>query len=455
MKIIILAGGGGSRLFPLSRKAYPKQFLCLEDEESLLAHTVRRFLAFVSAGDIVVVTGEAYLYHVQHELFICGAEAAHVVLEPTAHNTAPAIALAAKYCEAELGCSSDEVLLVVAADHVIRPQETFMASIQRAEQAAKKQALVVFGVKPTMPATGYGYIEAGRLQDEAFVVKSFKEKPSAEIAERYVREKNFYWNSGMFAFTLLFLLEELERYAPDIFSHMQGTYAEMVAGFSAMPDISIDYALAEKSQRVRMIPLTCYWNDIGSWDAMYDIMAKDDRGNATRGNCLLLDCDNSLVIGRDRLIAGIGLDDLLLVETDDVIVVTKKGKSQRVKEVVTKLKEKGRKEAIEHTTTYHAWGSSTVLEESARYRMKKLRVLSGHFLSMQLHYHRSEHWIVLAGTAQVVKNGVTMLIHENESIYIPPTIKHRLGNPGKVPLDIIEVQNGAYIGEDDIVRFEE
>ena len=450
MKVIILAGGGGSRLFPLSRKSFPKQFLKLEDDKSLLAHTVERFLGIVTPKDIVIVTNKEYLYHVQNELTECHAEAAQVVLEPVGRNTAPAIALAAEFCAEKLGCNDDEVMIVAAADHIIRPLDVFEQCILQGEQAAKADALVTFGIPAKSPETGYGYIEAGDFAGAEAKVLSFKEKPDVRTAEKYVAAGNYYWNSGMFAFKLDFLWQELSQYEPAITDILAGGYEKAVANFAAMPDISIDYALAEKSKSVLMVPLTCYWNDIGSWDAMYDILPKDENGNALKGDCLALDCNNSLIMGRDRLIAGIGFDDLLLVETDDVIVVAKKGESQKVKNVVEKLKKLGRKEAVEHTTMYHAWGTSSVIGNGPNYRMKKVRVMPGKELKMQLHYHRSEHWIVLRGTAKVTRGSDTMMIHENESVFIPQTTGHQLSNPGKIPLDIIEVQNGTYIGEDDI-----
>lgn len=453
MKVIVLAGGGGSRLFPLSRQSYPKQFLCLEDDRSLLAHTVLRFLSFVSASDILVVTNQQYLYHVENELAECHAEDAHVVLEPVGRNTAPAIALAASFCETKLGCSADEVLVVAAADHVIQPLDAFENCILQAEKVALGDCLVTFGIQAKQPETGYGYIEAGTSDGVSYAVSSFKEKPDAVTAEQYVAAGNYYWNSGMFAFQLGFLRHELAAYEPGILDVVADGYESAVQHFAEMPDISIDYAVAERSQSVRMVPLTCYWNDIGSWDAMYDILPKDSNGNALKGDCMTLDCKDSLIMGRDRLIAGIGIDDLLLVETDDVIVVAKKGESQKVKDVVERLKKQGRKEAIEHTTMYHAWGTSSVIGKGTGYRMKKVRLMPGKKLSMQMHYHRSEHWIVLRGTAEVIRGDEHMMVHESESVFIPQTTKHQLANPGRIPLEIIEVQNGSYIGEDDIERF--
>ena len=454
MKVIILAGGGGSRLFPLSRKSYPKQFLKLEDDKSLLVHTVERFLDFVAPEDILIVTNQRYLYHVQNELAECQAEAAHIILEPVARNTAPAIGLAVSYCESKLGCAGDEPLIVAAADHVIRPQDVFTKCILQAAKVAQQGSLVTFGIPAKSPETGYGYIEAGEPDGAAFVVESFKEKPDLATAERYVAAGNYYWNSGMFAFTIDFMKGEMAKYQPEIAALLAEGYESAVAHFADMPEISIDYAIAERSQMVRMVPLTCYWNDIGSWDAMYDILPHDEHGNAVQGDVLALDCKDSLIMGHDRLIAGIGLDDLLLVETDDVIVVAKKGESQKVKTVVEKLKKMGRKEAVEHTTMYHRWGTSTVIGQGVGYRMKKVRVMPGKAIAMQMHYHRTEHWVVLRGTAEVTRGEEKTMIHERESVFIPQTTKHKLANPGRIPLELIEIQNGSYIGEDDIVRFE-
>ena len=454
VKVIILAGGGGSRLFPLSRKSYPKQFLALEDEKSLLVHTVERFKALVPAEDIVLVTNESYVYHVENELGLCDAKAAHIVLEPVARNTAPAIALAAKYCEEKLGCDKDEVFIIAAADHVIRQHQAFAECIMQAADIATQGAFVTFGIKPRGPEVGYGYIEAGQEQQGSCQVLSFKEKPSLEVAEQYVADGNYYWNSGMFAFTLGCIMEELSAYQPEIYAHLSSSYEDFLSAFEDLPAISIDYAVAEHSRKVRMVPLKCYWNDIGSWDAIYDILPKDEFGNAVKGDCITIGCKGSLLIGHDRLIAGIGIDDLLLVESDDVVVATKKGDSQKVKDIVERLKKSHRKEASEHTTLYYYWGTSSALGKGKNYTMRKIRITPGKGLTMRMHYHHTEHFIVLSGTAEVKRGDEMMMIHENESVFVPQTTRYQLSNPGRIPLEIIEIRNGTYLGEDDVVEFE-
>ncbi|HWR45961.1 mannose-1-phosphate guanylyltransferase/mannose-6-phosphate isomerase [Sporomusa sp.] len=455
MKLIILAGGGGTRLFPLSRTCLPKQFLKLGNSDSLLTQTVKRFLPLVKPSDIVVVTNKEYVHHVKTELATCGASTAHILLEPVARNTAPAIALAARFCLDELDGSSEEVLFVTPADHIIHPTDIFIKNVRQAVELAVQDKMVTFGIRPDKPETGYGYIQAGEPYGSGYKVQSFQEKPDKDTAEEYLSAGNYYWNSGMFAFTIGCIMAEFRTHAPEIYQLASAPLSEVINKFDAMPGISIDYAVAEKSARVVMAPLTAYWNDIGSWDAIYDVLDKDQAGNALNGDCLPIDCSNTLMLGRNRLIAGIGLEDVLVVETDDVIVVAKRGESQKVKDVVTELKARGRREVDEHTTMYRPWGSYTVLGEGPGYKMKKIVVTPGQQLSLQLHYHRSEHWIVIGGTAKVTIGEQVQMVHVNESVYIPTSTRHRLENPGKLPLEIIEVQNGSYLGEDDIVRFDD
>ena len=455
MKIIVLAGGGGTRLFPLSRTCFPKQFMKIGGEQSLLSQTVKRFTTVASAEDIIVVTNREYLHHVRAELAECGLAAAHILLEPVGRNTAPAIALAVSYCIDKLGSAEDEVLFVTPSDHIIRQNELFVKAVRQAEKLAKEKNLITFGIKPDKPETGYGYIEAGEPYESGFTVSSFKEKPDQKTADQYLASGRYYWNSGMFAFTAGQMLAELAEHQPEIHQLIAAGFDQALVCFAEMPNISIDYAVAEKSRQVLTIPLTAYWNDIGSWDAIYEVLGKDADGNAVKGDCIPIDCSNTLMLGRSRLIAGIGLEDLLVVETDDVIVVAKKGESQRVKDLVGELKMRGRKETDEHTTMYRPWGSYTVLGEGPGYKMKKIVVNQGAQLSLQMHYHRSEHWIVTGGTAKVTLGDEVRTVHENESVFIPMSTKHRLENPGRIPLEIIEVQNGKYLEEDDIIRFED
>ena len=455
MKIVLLAGGGGTRLFPLSRARFPKQFLKVTGEESLFAQTVKRFLAVTEPKNLVVVTNRMHEHLVKAELAACGASDASVTLEPEGRNTAPAIALAAAFCRDKLEATEAEVLFVTPCDHVIRPVNVFAAGVRDAVKLAEQGSIVTFGVKPTAPETGYGYIQAGDSMDGAFRVKSFREKPDRETAEKYVAAGNYYWNSGMFAFTLGRFLQELAVQQPAISALTAQPVEKVLEQFAQMPDVSIDYGIMEKAADVLVIPLTAYWNDIGSWDAIYDVLGKDAAGNAVQGDCINIDCTNTLMLSSRHLVAGIGLEDLLVVETADAILVAKKGESQKVKDVVAQLKSKGRREANEHPTDYRPWGSYTILGEGSDYKIKRIVVNPGQVLSLQMHHHRSEHWVVVNGTALVTIGDREQMICDNESVFVPQTVKHRLSNPGKVPLVLIEVQSGRYLGEDDIVRFED
>jgi len=455
VKIIILAGGGGSRLFPLSRTRFPKQFLKLNGDKSLLGQTIARFMPLVKPSDMVIVTNQDYIHHVKTELAASKAQEAHILLEPLARNTAPAIAFAARYCVDRLGCGSDEVMFVTPSDHIIRPWETFTANVRQAAGMAKMHKIVTLGVQPDSPETGYGYIQAGKPFGSGFAVESFREKPDRATAEAYLATGSYYWNSGMFAFTIGCFMTELRAHRPDIYALADTSLDAMTANFAEMPNISVDYAVAEKSGQVVMLPLTAEWSDIGSWDAIYDVLDKDADGNAVKGDCIPIECSNTLMLGHSRLIAGIGLEDLLVVETDDVIVVAKKGESQKVNDLVSELKANGRVEAYEHMTAYRPWGLYTVLSSGQGYKIKKIVVNPGQVLSLQMHHHRSEHWIVIGGMAKVTIGETEHMVHENESVFVPQKAKHRLENPGKLPLEVIEVQNGNYLGEDDIVRFED
>ena len=456
MKIVILAGGGGTRLFPLSRECYPKQFLHVIGDKSLLAQTVERFLGLVKPEDIVIVTNEKYIFHVQAELKSIDAQEAHIIVEPVGRNTAPAIALAQIYCKDKLKCNDDEVLFISPSDHLIKPIEDFQKLIMQAEQTAKLGSIVTLGIKPTKPETGYGYIEAaGNKENKSVKVLSFKEKPDIKTAEKYLKAGNYFWNSGMFMFSIKTMQEEFKTFVPKIVEIEDKGYEYTVDNFMQMPDISIDYAVAEKSQKMMMMPMQdIYWNDIGSFDAIAEVLS-DENNNAFLGDTLTDNCTNTMIIAEDRLVAGIDLNNLVIVDTPDALLVAQKGQSQKVKDVVSKLKKADRKEARENVTMYRSWGKYTLLTEGKDYRVRKVEMNPGKSLTMQMHYHRSEHWTVIAGTGKITIDDKESIFTENQSTYIPMGVKHKLSNPGKIPLVIIEVQSGKYINDDDIVIFED
>lgn len=454
MKIIILAGGGGTRLFPLSRDCYPKQFLHVIGDKSLLAQTIERFLGLVEAEDIIIVTNERYIFHVQAELKTINAQKAHIITEPMGKNTAPAIALAQSYCQDVLQCDDDEILFVSPSDHLIKPIDAFQDLIKNAQDVAKDN-IVTLGIKPTKPEIGYGYIEAEKNNTLAKKVISFKEKPDLATAREYIASGNYYWNGGMFMFSIATMQSELTKYMPAIIDITQNGYQYTVDNFINMPNISIDYAVAEKSQKMMMIPMeNIYWNDIGSFDAIAEVLSDKDK-NVFKGDILTENCTDTMIIGDNRLIAGIDLENLMIIDTPDALLVAKKGESQKVKNIVNKLKLNKRKEAKENVTMYRSWGKYTLLTESEGYRVRKIEMDPGASLTMQMHYHRSEHWTVISGTGKTIINDRESIFTENQSTYIPMGVKHKLSNPGKIPLIIIEVQSGKYINEDDIVIFED
>lgn len=460
MKALILAGGSGTRLWPLSRKNYPKQFLKLNGDKSLLRQTVERLLQAVKPEDIIVITNNDYKFHVLSDLnsLPLPLPVSNIILEPASRNTAPAIALGIKYCMEKLGCNEDEVIFISPSDHIIKPLDKFAEYINFSEEVAQQGYIVTFGIKPDRAETGYGYIKAGKgigIGTESYKVERFTEKPDADTARHYLSEGNYYWNSGMFVFSIGTMLKELERYALEINELASMGFEGMVANFDRMPDISIDYAVMEKSDKVVTLPLDLYWNDIGSWDSLYDVLDKDEMENVKKGDVIAIDTKRSLIIGNKRVVTTIGLEDCLVVETDDAILISRKGEAQKVRDVVNRLKKENRKEADEHVTTYRPWGSFTVLEEGPRYKIKRIAVNPQERLSLQMHQRRSEHWVVVKGTAKVTIGDREISIHENESAYVPKSTLHRLENPCKDLLEIIEVQNGEYVGEDDILRVED
>lgn len=451
MKIVILAGGSGTRLWPVSRRSFPKQFLHFGDGLSLLQKTVKRFLGTFLPRDFIILTNQEYYHLVKSQVGEISKELESAILvEPEKKNTAPAIALAVKYMEEFMQLADDECFLVAASDHVISPEKTFLEAVRQAEILAQKRQHVVFGIRPHKPETGYGYIKAKGEEVEKYV-----EKPDLATAQRFVMSGNYLWNSGTFVFHMGTFVEEITKHSPEIGEKLKLSFKQMVSQFSEMPDISIDYALFEKATPTAVIPLDLAWSDVGSWDSVYELLGKDHDQNVKIGNVHTIDTKNCLIHGGKRLISTIGLEEIFVIETEDALFVGKKGESQRVKELVDQLKKEKSKEALDHLTTHRPWGNFTILDEGERYKIKRIVVDPLQRLSLQMHYHRSEHWVVIKGTAKVTCGEEVSLLHENESIYISKSTIHRLENPGKVPLEIIEVQVGEYVGEDDIVRVED
>ena len=459
LQAVLLSGGSGTRLWPLSREAYPKQFLPLAGEDTMLQATWRR-VAPVAGAAPIVVAGEDHRFLVAEQLRQVGVAAASILLEPVGRNTAPAIAAAALQAMAD---GDDPLLLVLPSDHVVRDAEAFRAAVQEASAAADAGALVTFGIVPTAPETGFGYIQAEAGEGVRKVLR-FVEKPDAATAQSYLDAGGYYWNSGMFLFRASRYLEELARFRADILdgaraafetARRDGDFVRLAAdAFAATPAESIDYAVMERTDAAMVLPVDIGWNDVGSWSALWDVAERDAAGNAHHGDVIAVDSRNSYAWSR-RLVALVGVDDIVVVETDDAVLVARKDKVQQVKDVVAQLKQEQRSQAALHREVHRPWGSYDSIDTGSRFQVKRIKVKPGAQLSLQSHTQRAEHWIVVSGTARVTRDHDVFELHANQSTYIPIGAKHRLENPGSEVLELIEVQSGDYLGEDDIVRYED
>ena len=466
---VILSGGSGSRLWPLSRSSYPKQFLPITNERTLFELTLDRIsnlnASLINFKNPIIVTNENHRFIVAEQLRQ-QKMTAKIVLEPVARNTAPAIAAAA---ELALSHGEDPVLLILAADHVIEQQEAFNEAVAVGLSAAEAGKLVTFGIVPTAPETGYGYIKSQnkieQTQLQSYPVAQFVEKPNLETAQQYLADGSYLWNSGMFMFKASTYLQELKKFNPAILKNAKNAIHESKndldfvrldkASFEQCPEDSIDYAVMEKTEHAVVVPLNANWNDVGAWNSVWEVSDKDENGNSIRGDVITHDTHNSLIHAETRLVSTLGLENVVVIETADAVLVADQSKVQDIKKIVEKLKQSNRNEINAHRKMYRPWGSYDSIDNGSRYQVKCIVVNPGQKLSLQMHHHRAEHWIVVNGTAKVRKGEETILLTENQSIYIPLGETHALENPGKVPLELIEVQSGSYLGEDDIVRFED
>jgi len=459
---VIMAGGSGTRLWPLSRSLFPKQFLSLATNQSMLQETLKRTFG-LDTSKAVLLCNENHRFLVAEQLRSLNYTGARILLEPAGRNTAPALALAAFDI---INNREDGVMMVMAADHVIEDTQAFESAVKQAMPQALNNKLLTFGIVADKPEIGYGYIKRGeQVAESAFMVEQFIEKPDLKTAQAYLESGEYYWNSGMFLFKASAYLAELKEYAPEIYKACEKAYQEksedldfVRAGkesFLSSPDNSIDYAIMEQTSSAVVIPLDAGWSDIGSWSALWTIDAKDSNNNAINGDVILHDTQNSLVHSTSRLVTTVGLDNIVIVETKDAILVADKDQVQGVKHIVKALKSKSRSEASNHREVYRPWGKYDSIDSGGRYQVKRITVKPGAKLSVQMHHHRAEHWIVVSGTAKVTNGEQETLLTENQSTYIPVGVIHALENPGKVDLELIEVQSGSYLGEDDIVRFED
>ncbi len=472
MKIypVIMAGGSGTRLWPLSRELYPKQLLDLTSDKTMLQDTICRLRGIDNIMPPIIICNENHRFMVGEQMRSIGVEPLSVILEPVGRNTAPAVAVGAIR---SLAAGNDALILVLPADHFIQHTGIFQKTIGAGAFFANKGFLITFGIVPKSPETGYGYIKkgepvdthSGQIEIKAMKVDKFVEKPGLETAKKYLESGEYFWNSGIFLFKSQVVLDELEKFAPEILLASKKAFEKGKKdldffrldspSFKACPSDSIDYAVMEKTEKAAMIPFDGGWNDLGSWEALWQVGKKDDKGNVVSGDVILHDVKNSYFRANKRLIAAVGMENHIVVETADAILISSRNNVQKVKKLVKALKKAKRTETISHTISYAPWGTSETLIKSERFEVKKVTVKPGMHLSLQKHFNRAEHWIIVKGTALVTRGAEEIILKEDNSTYIPPGMAHRLENPGKIPLELIEVRTGSYLGEDDILRLED
>ncbi len=463
---IILSGGSGTRLWPLSRELYPKQFLPLHSDKTLFQETLSRLKKLNlddHIADPIIVCNEEHRFIVAENIKAIGYKAQNIILEPAGRNTAPAIAAAALIA---MQSNDDPILMVLPADHIIENIDAFTSATKTAQELAEKGHMVTFGIKPTYAHTGYGYIEAGNpIEENANEISQFKEKPDKATAEEFIKSGRYLWNSGMFFFKASIYLAELEKHQPDLLKHAKASVENSKNDmdfnrlnkddFELCPNIAIDYAVMEHTENGAVVGLDANWNDIGSWDSVWEVSEKDENNNLYKGDIIAHNSKNNYIYSKEKLITTLGVENLIIIDTQDALLVADKNSVQDIKLIVNKLKQDNRSEAIHHKTVYRPWGHYTSISKGERHQTKRISVKTGAKLSLQKHHHRSEHWIVVRGTAKVTKGDETFLLSENESVYLPIGVVHALENPGKIDLEIIEVQTGTYLGEDDIIRLED
>ncbi len=460
---VILSGGSGTRLWPLSRSTYPKQLLPLVSDFSMIQETAKR-LSSLKICEPIIVCNEKHRFIIAEQLSQIGIKNPCIILEPVAKNTAPAIVAAAIQAQK---IDAEAVIIVLPSDHNIKDTDTFCKAVSLAADEAKSGNLVTFGIKPTFPATGYGYIQAEKASgaEAAYPIKQFVEKPNLDTAKKYVESGTFFWNSGMFVFKAADFISEVKAFDKSIFESTKESFDKAATdldfirlekeSFSRNPSISIDYAVMEKTKKGKVVPLDAGWSDVGSWNSLWDVLDKDENGNVIRGKAVTSEVSNSFIYSKNRMISAVGLENLVIVDTKDAVLVADRSKSEEVKKIVDRLNAENNPIATENTVGYRPWGTYETIELGKRYRVKHIIVKPGEKLSKQMHYHRSEHWIIVSGTAKVLNGDKELILTENQSTYIPLGTVHFIENPGKTPLEFIEVQSGSYLEEDDIVRFED